>query len=298
MFTLAHLSDPHLGPLPPAAVHHLLSKRIIGYVNWHRKRGVRYRPEILLELIANIQAAAPDHIAVTGDLVNIALQKEMELARAWLETLGPPDRVTVIPGNHDAYVPGALARALRAWMPYLAGDARPDHIHFPFVRRRGPVGLVCLSSARASAPFLATGFVSDRQLREAGEVLAALGSEGLFRVVLIHHPPHPRPSDWHRRLINSSRLRAMLREAGAELILHGHDHKSTVGHIHGPDGRIAVVGVPSASNTPGGRHYPGGAFNLYRIAGAPGAFTCHMTQFGFTAVDAPASLIAERQLIG
>src|SRR4051794_28797914 len=33
-FTLAHLSDPHLPPLPAARLRDLASKRALGYLNW------------------------------------------------------------------------------------------------------------------------------------------------------------------------------------------------------------------------------------------------------------------------
>ena len=55
-------------------------------------------------LVEDLQAQRPDHIAVTGDLVNISLVAEFAPARAWLESVGTPDHVTVVPGNHDAYV--------------------------------------------------------------------------------------------------------------------------------------------------------------------------------------------------
>src|SRR5690606_33237430 len=110
IFVLAHLSDPHLGPLPRPRLDHLLSKRLIGYINWQSNRSRVHRPEVVDELIGSIREARPDHIAVTGDLVNLALPEEISAARNWLERLGDPNHVTVIPGNHDAYVPGALAQ--------------------------------------------------------------------------------------------------------------------------------------------------------------------------------------------
>ena len=38
MFRLAHISDVHLGPLPPVTYRQLASKRITGYINWQRNR--------------------------------------------------------------------------------------------------------------------------------------------------------------------------------------------------------------------------------------------------------------------
>ncbi len=103
-FTLAHLSDPHLPPLPKPRLIELAGKRALGYVNWTRNRHKYQRREVLDALVADVQAQTPDHIAVTGDLVNLALEAEFAPARAWLDGVGPPDRVTTIPGNHDAYV--------------------------------------------------------------------------------------------------------------------------------------------------------------------------------------------------
>src|ERR1044072_4024298 len=101
-FTLAHLSDPHLAPLPAPRLTELIGKRAFGYLNWTRNRQRFYRREVLDALVKDLQAGRPDHIALPGDLVNIALQAELAPARAWLQRLGTPEHVTVVPGHHDA----------------------------------------------------------------------------------------------------------------------------------------------------------------------------------------------------
>ena len=73
MFRLAHLSDVHLGPLPPVRYRDLVSKRITGYVNWHRNRSRNLGDDVLTRICADILDFKPDHIALTGDLVNLAL---------------------------------------------------------------------------------------------------------------------------------------------------------------------------------------------------------------------------------
>ncbi len=88
MFVLAHLSDPHLAPLPFPHPRELLSKRGLGYLNWLRKRRSIHRADMLTALVADLKDHAPDHIAVTGDLVNLSLTKEFAPALAWLEGLG------------------------------------------------------------------------------------------------------------------------------------------------------------------------------------------------------------------
>src|SRR5207247_1587065 len=102
--TLAHLSDPHLPPLPAARLRDFAGKRALGYLNWTRNRHKYHRREVLDALVADMHAQRPDHIAVTGDLVNLALEAEFTPAQAWLESVGTPQRVTVVPGNHDAHV--------------------------------------------------------------------------------------------------------------------------------------------------------------------------------------------------
>ena len=76
MLTLAHLSDPHLAPLPEPRWSELIGKRVTGYINWQKKRRFVHDPAVLSAVAADIRAQAPDHIAVTGDIANIALPAE------------------------------------------------------------------------------------------------------------------------------------------------------------------------------------------------------------------------------
>src|SRR5690606_29833109 len=142
MFRLAHFSDIHLGPLPDITYRDLLSKRITGFINWHRHRRVSLDNGIIDQLSDDLLRAAPDHIALTGDLVNLALDKEIEMARLWLEALGSPHDISLVPGNHDAYVPRALDKICKAWGNYMAGDGATGQVtrdRFPYLRVRGPI---------------------------------------------------------------------------------------------------------------------------------------------------------------
>src|SRR6267154_1590282 len=191
MFTLAHLSDPHL-PMPHAGALELLGKRATGYFNWWRSRVHLHVPEALAGIVADIKAEKPDHIALTGDLVNISLPTEFSRAAQWLAALGSPHDVTVIPGNHDVYVATAWPESLGLWGAYIAGDGQPPATAFdvfPTLRRRGPVALVGLSSGVPKPPLFATGTLGDAQIAKTERMLTDLGREGLCRVVLIHHPP-------------------------------------------------------------------------------------------------------------
>jgi 3',5'-cyclic AMP phosphodiesterase CpdA len=282
MFVLAHLSDPHLAPIPRPRLSELANKRLIGFLNWHRERRSLHRPEVLAKLVADLKTFAPDHVAVTGDLVNVALEAEFAPARAWLDALGSPADVTVVPGNHEAYVRATAGHAARHWGGYMRGDDADAarEAGFPFVRRRGPVALIGLSTALPTLPFMATGFVGSRQLRQLAQALDHLAREGLFRVVLIHHPPVSSRPNWFRRLLDSDDFLRVMAEHGAELVLHGHDHMSSLVWLQGPRGRIPSFGVPSASS-PRSRHQEAAAYNLYRIDGGPSAWHCEAISRGF-----------------
>ena len=122
MFVLAHLSDLHLASPPPFA--DLLSKRGLGFINWHRKRKHVHRADVLEAITQDVKSQTVDHIAVTGDLINFSTRSEYQRARSWLETVGPPSAVTVIPGNHDIYVPAARKWPAEFWNEYMRDDER------------------------------------------------------------------------------------------------------------------------------------------------------------------------------
>jgi 3',5'-cyclic AMP phosphodiesterase CpdA len=265
VFTLAHLSDPHL-PMPPARPVELLGKRATGYVNWWRRRAHLHVPAALAGIVADIRRQKPDHIALTGDLVNISLPTEFTRAAEWLKQLGGPQDVTVIPGNHDVYVATAWPESLGLWGAYIAGDGQPpasDFNVFPTLRRRGPVALVGLSSGVPKPPFFATGTLGEAQIAKAETLLADLGREGACRVVLIHHPPLTTESRF-KRLTDAAAFQAMVVRVGCELVLHGHNHRSEVARIGGPAGPIPVIGVTSASAAPDSK-YGRARWHLIRI---------------------------------
>jgi 3',5'-cyclic AMP phosphodiesterase CpdA len=282
-FTLAHLSDPHLPPLPAARLRDLAGKRALGYLNWTRNRHKYHRREVLDALVADMQAQRPDHIAVTGDLVNLALEAEFSPAQAWLESVGTPQQVTVIPGNHDAYVRTTKHRFAGTFGDYLRGDApvnvAVNGVSFPFVRQRGPLALVGLSSAVPTLPLMATGTLGRAQLDTLDRTLGQLSSEQAFRVLLVHHPLH---SDSRiKRLTDSRQLRALLKQHGVELVLHGHDHIHSTMWIEGTDRQIPAIGVPSASAL-AHRHYPAAAYNLFSIERDGNQWRCVQTVRGIS----------------
>jgi 3',5'-cyclic AMP phosphodiesterase CpdA len=280
MFTLAHLSDPHLAPLPKPRIAELIGKRITGYIHWRRKRRFIHNSAVLAKIVADMKGQSPSHIAVTGDIVNLALPDEFTHGREWLESLGTPHDVSFVPGNHDAYVADSVLLADRAWRAYMSED--DETAGFPYLRKRGPLAIIGLSTGVPSPPFFATGLLGHPQLAALALTLEEAKRDNLFRVVLIHHPPVSKAAR-HKRLLDAAILLHVIGEHGAELVLHGHDHLHMLNWLDGPNGtKVPAIGVPSASAA-FGADKDAAAYNLYAIDGEPGAWRCDMISRGIGA---------------
>jgi 3',5'-cyclic AMP phosphodiesterase CpdA len=260
-FRIAHLSDPHL-PAPDGALglRDAFSKRALSRLAWRRKRRL-HDPAVLAALMADVKAHEPDHLAITGDLTNFASVEEFAQAHAWLSALGDSAAVTVSPGNHDALVRRRGETGFETLGAWFGDDAETG---FPHVRRRGPVAVVNLCSAVATPPAAATGRLGGEQLSRLDRVLAELAGGGLCRILMLHHPPAPGVVSGRKSLTDAPALRGLLARHGAELVLHGHAHEPAFGAVKGPEGPIPVIGCPSASALPGGKH-PAGRWHLFEV---------------------------------
>lgn len=271
MFVLAHLSDLHLASRP--RLGELIGKRGLGFINWQRKRKFIHYPEIADVITRDLKELAPDHIAMTGDLVNLSLDDEYRRAGAWLGALGSPHDVTVVPGNHDVYVHAVVSSPAAYWGDYMRGD--DGRQGFPFLRRRRSVALIALSTGVPTGPFMATGRLGVRQLAALGAALDE--ARGLFRVVLIHHPPMIPLRRYMRRLTDAPELRRILAEHGAELLIHGHNHRRELVWLDGPNGsKIPAAGVPSVSARMPHGSEDGAGYTAFRIDGGAGMWRCEM----------------------
>ena len=278
MFTFAHLSDPHLPIQSPPGFRNLLNKRLIGYISWRTRRRAIHEMQVLAALTKAIKQAETDHIAITGDLTNIALPAEFIEARRWLEEFGPPERIMVVPGNHDAYVGVPWNTALGLWADYMRGDSEPltSWSDFPVVRLRGPVAFIGVSSAHPSAAHLAVGSLGPTQLQALEQLLIELGREQYFRVVLIHHPPVTGTVVRRASLLDGDHFAATIANSGAELILHGHMHRMSRKIIPTPRGPVPVIGVASASARSQHSHCEQAQFHLYTLQRDGAAWTVNL----------------------
>lgn len=250
-FSLAHLSDPHL-PLPPSGppIGSLTAKQALALASWRRRRCRVTSPALLDALERDVEKAAPDHIVVTGDLVNLAWEPEFAAAQAWLARLGPPDGVSVVPGNHDLTRALPWTAGIGQWGAFMSADQddAPGTPRFPFLRRRGPLAIIGLSSAIPTRPFSAAGRLGVEQLARAASLLDHASRDGLFRAVLIHHPPVAGSGGRRKALQDRDALCGVLARHGAELVLHGHHHAALLTSLPGPAGTVPVIGAASASS--------------------------------------------------
>jgi len=269
-FLLAHLSDVHLGPLPQPRPIDLVGKRLTGYLNWKRARAHVHNMDLLAQIVTDLHAQMPDHIAMTGDIVNIALPEEFPLGRTWLESVGTGDTVSFVPGNHDAYVQSAMQTLGETFAPWTQGE-RLSAAMYPYMRVKGSMALIGLNSGVPTPPFIASGRLGKTQLGACESLLRHAEARGLARVIMIHHPPNRHGAPPARALSDAPAFEAMIKRTGADLVIHGHNHRLSVAHIAGPKSLVPVIGVASGSAIAGTPHHRAG-YNLFEITGTPGAF--------------------------
>jgi 3',5'-cyclic AMP phosphodiesterase CpdA len=278
MFRLAHVTDPHFRGFDGITLGALAGKRAIGLLNLAVNRGRKHKTELLAALGDDLRAVAPDHLALTGDLSNLSLEGEWRAALRWLANHGGvPETTTVIPGNHDAYVAdvvraGAFEKLFGQFQTAdvtggaggSASGIGDGRARYPFVRLRGPLALVGVNSCVATGDLGAWGEVGAEQLARLEALLGDAEVARRIRVVLIHHPPVMHKGGEVRNLRDRDALAAVLARAGADLVLHGHDHRDERADLPGPGGRqIPIIGAGSAS-------YAGGPdrrarYNIYEV---------------------------------
>jgi 3',5'-cyclic AMP phosphodiesterase CpdA len=273
---IAHLSDLHVSSPAGVSPARLLNKRLTGYVNWRLRRSAMHRPEYVAAIAKEISRQAVDHVVVTGDITNLALEQEFDLAAQVLrDGLGADAScISVVPGNHDLYTGGAerAQRFATCFAGYMTSDLPLYSVsvpagRFPFVRLRGPVVVIGLSSALARAPMVASGCVGRSQLHALARILEDKEVRGRTPVIMVHHPVHNPPScvkSALEGLSDAGELREILNRLTRGLVVHGHLHRRVRRSVRTIAGSIPAVGATSASlQHPDEARVAG--FNVYEI---------------------------------
>lgn len=292
MYVIAHISDLHIPPLPPLRLKQLASKRILGLFSWHKKWKDEHRGYILDALLRRLGDIKPDHICVTGDVTFTTHPQEVDQAAAWLERLGAADSVSLIPGNHDAYVPGALDYALRRWGKWMRDDG--GHTGFPYLHRRGPVNIVGLSSAVVTPPLTSMGTLGGEQLARTRALLESLKDEHKPILLLVHHAPHDGATRQSKALTDRQALQELLRDLPVTAVLHGHLHYPVRASLPGAAGPIPVLGAASASTI--GKRKGGAHFHVIEIDVDGDRPTLAVQHYNYNA-EADAFIAAAREVL-
>ncbi len=269
MFRLAHVTDPHFRSFDGARPWQFLNKRALGLLNIVVNRRRKHKMELLDRLSDDLRARGADHLALTGDLGNVGLESEWRKAHAWLGSLGRPGAdVTVIPGNHDTYVADVVQAGTfeRIFDAFQSAELRPGPERYPFVRFRDGVALVAVNTCVPTGDFGAWGEIGRGQLQRLESLLAAPDVRSRTRVLLLHHPPVLHRPPENRNLRDRGAFAEVLARTGADLVIHGHDHRDERATLSGPGGAaIPVVGAGSASY--GGPSNRRSRYNVYEIDG-------------------------------
>lgn len=220
---IIHLSDVHVWRYAFNPIH-LLNKRAIGMLGLVVRRARKFRLERLNEVVERVRSLDADHVLITGDLTTTALPAEFRAAREELAgLLAEPDRVTVVPGNHDRYTTGSVRyRQFEEWFGAFAPEGP-----YPWLRYLDPdTAILGLDATRSHIS--ATGRLPAAQLDAAKSLLADPAARPRRLLVACHYPLAAPPSYeaelHHKRMKNAPEVGAWLGEVGPHLFCCGHVH--------------------------------------------------------------------------
>jgi 3',5'-cyclic AMP phosphodiesterase CpdA len=272
---IAHVSDLHV--LAPSGFEWrriVFNKRVTGYANLVVKRARSYRRDYLLAVLS-AAARSADQLVVTGDITNLSLESEYEEAIRLLQDAARGAEVTVVPGNHDIYLPSIhrqrrfphhFGEFMTSDLPALALDLPAGR--FPCVKLRGPAAIVGLTSAVPRPPFVSAGFVGKAQLAALEEVLRHPEVSRRTPVLLVHHSPLDsrfRIEQLRSGLVDARALRAALQPLARGLVLYGHLHVRRHTRLATAAGHLDVVCATAAALDHPDDDIRAG-FNLYEVA--------------------------------
>lgn len=249
---LAHISDLHILALQGVPARRFLNKRLTGLANLMSFRRNAYSLDVFERLVADLLEEECEHVVVTGDLSNLALESEFQMVFDRLKLIGGYRMISTIPGNHDYYTRGAVRvrRFESTFFPFMFQQFSDLEVDvYPYVKRVDGVAIVGLNSAMPTLPLFANGKIGSRQLGKLDEILSRDAIQEAFTVVLLHHNLHERdfPEQATASLRDAAALTEVLAARSVDLVLHGHDHEAHVGAIQAGERMIPVYGSGSST---------------------------------------------------
>jgi 3',5'-cyclic-AMP phosphodiesterase len=222
---IAHLSDAHVLDPRPSRTRSGWSMRT-RFLSIGRPLDSTGRRRKLQRSLDTAKRVGARHFVLSGDLTEIGAPGEYETLAEVLHDSGiAPNRITLVPGNHDLYSSAdawrwALGGPLAAFAATSAGE--PGKV----VDVAGAT-LLPLDATFHQPVTRSAGFIPD----EAIASIERRASDPTFSrgplIVIQHHPPFLRKTSalhWLDGLIGASRMMAMLEAFRHLFVLHGHLH--------------------------------------------------------------------------
>ena len=245
--SIIHISDLHFHTYPQN-FREWKSKRILGAANLLFRRAREFPLQRAKQLVVQIQKTNWDHLVISGDLTQLSLEKGFRQAR---ETLDPllkdPQRVTIVPGNHDRYVRQAAGNDL--YNKYFGEFFGKSEIHLR--RLKDDWVIVGWDSTHPNNWLSASGTVRRSTLQATENLLLSCPAETRF--IIVNHYPLTFPEGWKfdkfHELYNLVPVRNwILRHQQIRLYLHGHIHENWLHRLPRDSGPELLL-VNSASST-------------------------------------------------
>jgi 3',5'-cyclic AMP phosphodiesterase CpdA len=211
-----------------------VSTRVLHVSDLHFGRNDK--PESLEALGHLVEESRPELVIASGDLTHRGLRAQHERAADFLRSLELP--LLTIPGNHD--IPYSFPR--RFTQPWREFERLWETTEQTY--RSDTLVVAGLNSVRPWRH--QSGRLRDAQVEKAARTFDGIPPTA-FRIVTLHH--HLLGAPWRSRkkpVAKRNRVLAGLVAAGADLILAGHIHQSTVAErrefeLATPEGEHAVV---------------------------------------------------------
>lgn len=231
MTRIAHLTDLHL--LEDHHQRRPTSGRMrLRYLSFGRPLDAAARRDRALEALREAKATRPDHLLITGDLTEDGTSEQFEvLAELLSESRIPPERITLVPGNHDAY-DGA-----DTWETALDGPLAPYRATSTQIVILCETTIVPVSTAIHQPCTRSMGRTAAADLSRL-ETLAKESSVAHRAMVIAqHHHPYAYRTpvmQWIDGFRDHVPMRSMLAQHPRSYVLHGHVHRSHDRSV-GPD---------------------------------------------------------------
>lgn len=197
-----------------------------------------HRPELVAPLREAVLSAAPDVVAVSGDLTQRALPGQFAQAIAFLRDLARP--CLMVPGNHDLPAFNPLLRLFDPFRPFRKGAATD-------LTPALQVGRLRLFGLNTADPLRWRGGLA--RPAEIDRIRNALRDTpaGCTNIAVCHHPLEEPPGFQRGETGGGDVALERLAGAGVHVTLSGHLHHWTTGLGIAEEGARAVFQMQSGT---------------------------------------------------